>query len=170
MRFVAALLAVQLMACGTSREAPRLEPSPAIEANGTDEVADPSEREVTSPAAPEPAEVVDTSAFHGAWVQTDDPTGAIQSDPVYAGSRVEVGADGRYSFGLGGGGSMGPLTGTWARTGGDGDVLRYVVTFSAGRVTDEETMRLRRADGEVVGLEIGDDVSGRRYYTRGARD
>lgn len=107
-------------------------------------------------------------AFFGRWVQTDDPTGQIASDPVYAGSTIEMGEDGSYAFGLGGGGSMGPMRGQWRRTGGEGDELRYVVIYSGGRETAEQIMRLRRVDDEVVGIEEGGEVEGFRFYTRAA--
>jgi hypothetical protein len=180
-----ALLALLLLACGSNREAPAVserapapqpeDPPTPMEDAADEAVAPPPEArpaadgaEATESggagAAPTSA-AGDASAFVGTWVQAEDPTGAIVADPLYEGSRIELGADGRYGFTLGGEGSLGTMRGTWEATAQEGDTLRYRVTYPRGR-TAEMTVRLRRVDGAVVGLEVGDADTGRRYHVR----
>jgi hypothetical protein len=161
---------VLVLACGSTSEATTTsgasERSTEVAPASGERAEPPTEPPAEPAAAPEPAaaEAVDTSAFHGTWEQADDPTGRITTDPLYAGSRLELREDGHYSFALGGGGSMGPMQGTWRRTGGSTDELRYVVTFARGS-TDERVMRLRREGDRVVGLEVGDEATGLTFYT-----
>ena len=156
-----------LLACGRETES---QPATA-RAPVTPAVAEPA-RTPAAPGATEREEVaaagevppIDTAPFIGRWRYAADPSGAISFDPVFEDSTITLGADGSYAFALGGGGSMGPLEGTWEVTGGEGDAIRYRADFGEGRVTDEVTLRLRREAGEVVGLVMSESVS--RYYVR----
>ena len=155
---VISLLAVP----GCGERAPTQEPTP-------DSV------ELPSPAAPAvaaeepneaPTAALDTGPFLGRWTQADDPTGAIEADPLYAGSFIELGADASYAFSLGGGGSMGPMRGTWEAMSREGDALRYRAVYSGGRTSAPQTLTLRRVDGAIVGLVAGTPETGHRYLVR----
>ncbi|RZO48587.1 MAG: hypothetical protein EVA89_36695 [Sandaracinaceae bacterium] len=159
------LLSLALLGCGHAAET-----SGSASEGAADDRAEPDRLEPVEQAAvdEEPpsaaANAIDTTPFHGRWRNAEDPSGAIMADPVYEGATITFGADGSHAFTLGGGGSMGPLEGTWEVTGGEGDELRYRADYGGGRVTAETTLRLRRDGGEVVGLVVDEGAGAPQYY------
>lgn len=108
------------------------------------------------------------SDFHGTWIYAQDPEGVATFDGLFEGATITLSADGSYAFALGGGGSMGPMKGSWTQDKLEGDSLTYTVDYGEGRVAAGMVLKLRRQGGEIVGVEHHEDTEAPQYYTRQA--
>ena len=102
--------------------------------------------------------------IEGIWIYAKDPSGAVKSEPIYEGSTITFGPDGKYTFQLRE--TSVALQGTWELRGTEGDTFKVHTEYGQGRSNDL-TLKLRRdRRGAVTGMEVreGDGSTGARYY------